>query len=719
MSVKIKIKGNQETNEYKDAIVLKEIFENEFRNKQINGEILIISNATLFGQDTKEVDLIVVGKFEKYSIQIKTKVKFPNDVNFNIQIPKNITDEEKQKEFYNQEKERLLNEQEERLLFIKDFCFVIEIKRHRAEDIKLDGLTMLVKYKDKFHDVTTQSENQKYALSNYFKDRINFSPYICNFIWFRNISSNSIKELLGNNPDILDQHNYLPNRFGLRWLFQLACIQSIPFNPTDYNKKELKKYCIFNSLRKKQEYDFGEIEQIFDLFTKVKQGFGDLTRQKIERITKDILKDQKYAQAIGEKLVIIAGRAGTGKTVKLLNIACDLAVNQGGRCLILTYNHALASDIKRTLALAEIPDDIDNYSVSISTLHKFFYEILCGFEIGTRRGPKGKIFIDDYISRYTELLEELYAYVENELIGEKELQELMKSRHHQVAWDYILIDEAQDWNDIEKKLIFFLFGKENVIIADGVDQLIRTQKKCNWTRGLRKDFDFRKTTEKKGLRQKIELVNFVNKIAESLNVYWDLEPKEDLYGGKIIIKIGDYTKDLHDREFDICKKQGNSAYEMMFLVPPSLVTRIKTNDKFGNPIEIRSFEKTEEFEKIGINIWDGTKTDLRTEYPTDLEKHKLLQYESCRGLEGWTVVCMELDEFMRYKFETFEEEDTGELALETFDEKRNRFVNLWTLIPLTRAIDTLIITIKNKESKIAKVLYEIYLRNPDNIEWIN
>lgn len=179
MSVKVKIKGNQETNEYKDAIALKEFFENEFRNKPTNGEILIISNATLFGQDTKDIDLIVVGKFDRYSTKIKTKAKTS----------------------------KIECEQAERLLFINDFCFVIETKRHRAEDIRLEGLTMLVKYRDKFHDVTTQSENQKYALSNYFKDRVGFSPYICNFIWFRNVTSNSIKELLGNNPNILDKHN--------------------------------------------------------------------------------------------------------------------------------------------------------------------------------------------------------------------------------------------------------------------------------------------------------------------------------------------------------------------------------------------------------------------------------------------------------------------------------------------------------------------------------
>ncbi|MBP8975546.1 MAG: AAA family ATPase [Bacteroidetes bacterium] len=681
MSVKIRIKGNQGTNEYKDAIALKEIFENEFRNKSINGEILIISNATLFGQDTKDVDLIVIGKFEKYSIKVKTKAKI------------------KDKEF----------KQEERLLFISDFCFVIETKGHPAENIQLDGLILKVKYNEKYHDVTTQSENQKFALKKYFEDRLNFSPYICNFIWLRNVSTNSIKELLGNNPDILDKHNYLPTTFSVRWLFQLACIQKTPRLPFDKNTLEPKRYCVFESLMYNQKYDFSEIDRIFDLFAKVKQVMGDLTRKKIEHITRDILKDQKYAQAIGKKLVIISGRAGTGKTIKLLTIACDLAVNNGARCLILTYNLALVSDIKRTLALAELPDGVDDYSVRISTLHKFFYEVLCGFEIGTSRSINGKVFIYDYIDRYKELLEELYTYIENELIGEVELQSLMKSRHEQVAWDYILIDEAQDWNDIEKKLIYFMFGKEKVIIADGVDQLIRSQKKCNWTQGLKKDVDFHKTSEKKGLRQKAVLVSFVKEIAENLNVYWDLEPKEDLYGGKIIIKIGDYTKDLHDREFAICKNFGNSAYEMMFLVPPSLVYR---------GINGRAFSKTQEFSNKGIKIWDGTKSDLRTEYSVDLESHRLLQYESCRGLEGWTVVCLELDEFMRYKFETFEEEDTGELALETFEEKRDKFVNLWSLIPLTRAIDTLIITIKNPESKIASVLREIYMKNPDKVEWI-
>ena len=231
---------------------------------------------------------------------------------------------------------------------------------------------------------------------------------------------------------------------------------------------------------------------------------------------------------------------------------------------------------------------------------------------------------------------------------------------------------------------------------------------------MRKDIDFRKTNEKISLRQKVVLVNFVNDIATKLNTNWNLKAKEDYYGGKIIVKIGDYTEELHKREFEACKANLNSAYDMMFLCPPNLVYKRNQEGK-----EERYFIKTEDFERKGISIWDGTKQDLRTNYPVDINQHRLLQYESCRGLEGWTVVCLELDEFMKYKFNTYKEEiNQEELALESFEEKRERFVNLWTLIPLTRAIDTLIITIKDKNTQIAKILREIYLKNPDNIEWI-
>lgn len=53
-----------------------------------------------------------------------------------------------------------------------------------------------------------------------------------------------------------------------------------------------------------------------------------------------------------------------------------------------------------------------------------------------------------------------------------------------------------------------------------------------------------------------------------------------------------------------------------------------------------------------------------------------------------------------------------------FGQRKHRFAYLWSLIPLTRTIDTLVITIRNKESEFAKKLQELYLENKDFVEWI-
>ena len=691
MPIKIRIKGNIETNEYQDALQLKQLFENSIDLNATNGEILIISNATLFGQETKDIDLIVIGSFEKYRCSLKTKAVGAG-------------------------KEQL--ELAERSVFVNNFCFTIETKRHRVEDLRLEGLNLLVRYNNKFSDVTTQSENQKYSLKNFFTDRLDFSPYIANFIWFKNANWESIKSLLGNNSQLYTKHNYLPNTFKFSFLMQLACVQQPPFNAKGPDGN-YKGYCSFNCLKKNDSFDFSQMDTVFDLFERVKNGTGQLTRKKIEQITSKLLDNQQYAQAIGEKLIVISGRAGTGKTIKLLRIACDLAINKGARSLILTYNHALVSDIKRTLALAGIPDGVDGYTVNITTLHKFIYDLIIGFGLVTESGQSQSTkYVPDFISKYQAYLSELIDCIEGGLIADKEIQDLMHSKHDKVAWDYILIDESQDWSESEKKIIFAIFGRNKTIVADGVDQLIRTQKKCNWVQGLKPESDFRKTFEKRGLRQEVNLVSFVNEYAKKARVAWEIEPKPELIGGKVIISTIGYTREIHDEELKRCKDCENSEYEMMFLVPPNLVTKTHVSNEYGKNVEKRKFSQTEDFLNMGISIWDLTNTDLRTEYAVELNQHRLLQYESCRGLEGWTVVCLELDEFVKHKMQTFQEQDLGELALESFEEKRNKFVYLWSLIPLTRAIDTLIITIKDKESSVCKMLESVYHRYPDFIQWI-
>lgn len=704
MPIDFIIKGSKDTDEYKDLLVLKEIFENTISN-DVSGRILLISNATLFGQEVKDIDIIAIGMFNEFRLEVKSRAKYHENGVL-------VYDEEIKK----------------RSVFCNDFCFVFETKKHRAEDIQINGLNLLVKYGERFSDATTQSERQKYSLKKYFEERLNFSPYICNFIWLRGVEWDSIKELISNDISVFTSHNYLPNTFKAPFLFQLACVQNFPYISFDRNEMRLKNYSILSSFKKDNKIGIEGIANAFDLFEKAKSGMGQLTRKKLELITKGFMDDPKYVQAIGSKLLINSGKAGTGKTIRLLRIAFDAALNKGARCLILTYNLALVSDIRRTIALAEVPDDVDSYTVHISTLHKFMYEVFFAFNIGVthRELENGKIvtFVESYLANYNEYIERLNNKIKQAIDKGESINNALKQSHDTIAWDYVFIDEAQDWGEAEKEVILLIFGKNRTIIADGIDQFVRSQIKCNWTRGLKLNSDFIKSHVNQGLRQKVNIFTFINKFAEKININWSIDPKDDLVGGKIIICAKEYDFSFHKKLTDECKAQGNKEYEMMFLVPPRLVETYKDgadeNTPFWKSRDKRRFKDAKLFQQNGINIWDGTRSDLRSEYPTELNQHRLFQYDSCRGLEGWTVICLEFDQFIRYKFDTFEkEENPYELALESDEEKRERFVNLWSLIPLTRAIDTLVINLKDKQGRIYGIFRELYEENPDYVTWLD
>lgn len=105
---------------------------------------------------------------------------------------------------------------------------------------------------------------------------------------------------------------------------------------------------------------------------------GILTKKKIDKITEKRVGKQieLIANNIGKSLGIIKGKAGTGKTLALLKVHYNQI--RGGddaphkNCRLLTYNNLLVADIKQTLR--HIGDFTPTKS-SISTLHKYFYDI--------------------------------------------------------------------------------------------------------------------------------------------------------------------------------------------------------------------------------------------------------------------------------------------------------------------------------------------------------
>jgi hypothetical protein len=698
MPINIKLKGQADTDEYKVGLQLKKIFEspipNELDGKAVEGDITIVTNVTLFGQEVKDVDIVVFGKLgQGYKRRLKFRPR-----NEDSYITKNV--------------------------FFSNFCFTIELKKHYLQDINIGAMNnILVNYNGKKHDVTYQSERQKYSLVRYLKnsDEVGKSIWVSNFIWLKNVTKQELLPLTKGK-----EHNILPSEFGIDWLLMLMLSQSKPFEHT----KTGFPYWGFQSW-KTNEVKFSDIEKALDLFETVKKNVGSISRSHFERMSKRILKEQKFAEAIldssdkGGKFVIIQGKAGTGKTVKLLNIACDLCLNYQKRCLILTYNFTLVADIRRTLTFAHIPDGVGRESVRIMTLFKFFIDLFEGFGIYT-----GKDVLDDkeFFNNYESYCKALSEFIKENKKPDVDIEDIMKQNHQLVNWDFIMIDEAQDWNPFEVEILYSIFGPSKIVISQAPDQKIRALNDPKWVKPRwQNGREFVQTNEKKSFRQKVNLVSFVNQFAEKFNLAWELEPREDFVGGKVIMTTN-YNESLHKDLYADCMKNGNKAYEMMFLVAPSKIVSdgekeitFKRNAKDENlitkTIKQRHCSLVDEFKDV-IDFWDGTNKELRRDYPVKLDQHRLIQYDSCRGLEGWTVVCIEIDELVKYLSSKYKEEtDNNELALESAEEKKNRYVFMWTLIPLTRAIDTLVITIKDKNSAIAKKLYELYNDNKDFIEW--
>ncbi len=117
--------------------------------------------------------------------------------------------------------------------------------------------------------------------------------------------------------------------------------------------------------------------------------------------------------------------------------------------------------------------------------------------------------------------------------------------------------------------------------------------------------------------------------------------------------------------------------------------------------------------------WDGVDPMARSDFPRSTGQVRIVQYASCRGLEGWTVV---LDGFDRFLQEIFE----SKLASGLDADEKEGFVDLekaahgeawrWGLIALTRPIDTLVIQISDPESPFGVQVLEVVRKFPDFVD---
>lgn len=654
MAIKVSVFGaEKESDEYNAAVKLRNIIQSTTPESAM-GEIVLFASATLYGQAVKDVDLMMLGSIQNYSLNSVFTDKDGNHIQDRV--------------------------------FVQSFCTVIEVKRHDISGIVLNGTDFYVKYGANLHCVTQQSNKQKISAMNFFISALSFSPFITNVIWFTQATPSEINSLLTNNGRRLPS-NALGSDFEFKDLLHLLILQKPPF--------KTRAGYVFDS--NYESCGVNDFQKVLQLFSESKEQMGELTRKRIEMISNKAFQDRSLIDSQG-KVSIYRGRAGTGKTVGLIQTAISLVDEKSARVLMLTYNKALVSDIRRLFALAELPDMFEENCVAVNTMQSYFYRL------ANRILYEGKMSGDKFLLHYDKVLEELNSFLSDPESVCLVKEEILEDSY--LDWDYLLIDEAQDWNEAERDVVLKLFDKGNIIVADGGNQFVRRGKVCDWTVIHERN----NIKLKYCLRQKENIISFLNLLTKTMGVTTGkILGTDKMPGGKVRIISSDRLFETHNEEMKRLKEKENIAYDMLYLVPHSLVRKDGMDSCFA---------KKTEFEKNGVFLWDGTNSNNRESYSVRNDEVRVLQYDSARGLEGWTIVCMDFDEFIKEKDSEYVEGEIDSLLLESPEEHKKKYIYNWVMIPLTRAIDTLVITLSDCESEIGRTLKSIADENPDFITWM-
>jgi hypothetical protein len=529
-----------------------------------------------------------------------------------------------------------------RLLRVVDALLILEIKQHNTYNtIRIQNHQLELSYNsDGFHNATEQSNGQKYALINFLKGKIGHAPFVVNLIWLHNADS----------KEHYEEHtvsNIFWGSMELKKLFEVTVKNNPPVEvgTTAYYRSSN------NDDIKSRTTEYFEI-----LAKNSAMGIGRISREKVNSfISKAIAKnEEQYFNDIGKKLTIIKGNPGTGKTIHLIHLANNLEKKSDFSCLILTFNKALQQDIKRLMKYSGL-DNADK--IGILTWDSFTFKCLKEYEEPTTMD------FAEWTKKLNKLVEDL---------GEP--KEFFKTAN---AYDCVLIDEGQDWNAIQKNIIFKLFGHKYTIVSIGKNQVIHTEYEQKWNENISKD-ERQQYTLSVSHRNKANIVDFLESFGDTLGYQeWGFIKNQKLIGGRVLI-TSDYSFNIHSKLVKDLLENENCFYDMMLLG--------------GTTTQLDKIESL--MANFGFKGFVASREGNREhEFPVD--QFRIISYQACRGLEGWTVVCFEFDVFIE---ETLPSASITNLA-ETIK-------NMMFII-LTRAIDSLVITLKDKKSDISKQIIEI------------
>ena len=307
----------------------------------------------------------------------------------------------------------------------------------------------------------------------------------------------------------------------------------------------------------------------------------------------------------------------------------------------------------------------------------------------------------------------------------------------------VYIDEAQDCHPFERDILFNLFGSENCVIANGdKEQLIRYSQLCDWHISQSKPIDVHVYNKpSKSYRMKPAIAALANHIAKWYDIDLNIEPLDTEDHGQVFISTANSTDEqvkIVERFHKIGERQGCTSYESLLLLKHAEAGNsgnrgnsvnqeinsqqsVKINEH-NNIINDNSIIKTEwdlvniAQEKItDAYLWNTTgNVDKRKLSVPGSLSIRAIYYESCRGIEAWSVMCFNLDSFFEDKKN---ENDADNYLLNSLfdqltpDKRKEMYAATWVLMAITRCMENCYIQLTNTQSSIYQCIRDFSVQN--------
>jgi hypothetical protein len=562
---------------------------------------------------------------------------------------------------------------------VRNLLVAIEVKDHDASAVQCAGDNVLVLYtkrgRQEWKGATEQNIRQLHALAGYFAELLGEKPFVYRALIMQGLREAPSAGVLAGSYDGLDFLTVLAATNGAR----VGPMGPVLASTSDALARRALNAPILVPVRPTA-----------------------LDRRRMDAVASNAKEAPNIEAAVGRKMLRLRGTGGTGKTVMLLHAAWSAFRHSGARTLFLTYNLALVADIRRTLTLMGVPSNSDEGGIKVQSLMAF----LSGWmrRLGTIASDAGSI--DGYDNNCAAALELLRGGA----VQPSDLDAIKHGSPEAYAFDIIVVDEAQDCPQVEADFLKALYAPNQICLADGVDQLVRREATTNWDRDVPPAGRLLISLSE-CLRMKRNLALFLNIVAELGGARLSVQPSEAAGGGRIIVLRRPYSSypELHADLLSRAYSTGNAEVDFLHCVPWSR----------GPSKQDERSHVVSDLRNMGCQVWDGTDKDARQNFPRSPKEHRIVHYESCRGLEGWVVVLHDADTYFADCEQLRASQGLNEAEQTSFaDLDQLARAHAWRrmMIAMTRPIDTLVLSIADSKSILSASLLEAAARCRDFVD---